>query len=135
VVTGPRRFEPDVEAIGAIRSFVRDTLVRHGCDDDDIDAAILCASEVATTALLHGDGTAIDVDIDLAEGARVTVRDTGPEPAGARLLIVNTFADAWGSVPAAGGTAVWFEIDLREKDDRRPPEAERRRRSDLPGRG
>ena len=66
-----RRFDADAEAIGAIRGYVRDTLIRHGCTDDRIDAAVLCASEVATSALLQGAGEPIDVDIDLTERARV----------------------------------------------------------------
>jgi hypothetical protein len=110
-----RRFDADAEAIGAIRSYVRDTLVRHGCADDHIDAAILCASEVATSALLQGAGDPIDVDIDLTERARVTVSEAAPVDDGAGLLIVNTFADAWGVAPIDGGTAVWFEIDLRDR--------------------
>jgi hypothetical protein len=110
-----RTFDADAEAIGAIRGYVRDTLVRHGCTDDRIDAAILCASEVATSALLQGTGDSIDVDIDLTDRARVTVSDAAPVDDGAGLLIVNTFADAWGFQPIDGGTAVWFEIDLRDR--------------------
>jgi hypothetical protein len=110
-----RRFDADAEAIGAIRGYVRDTLLRHGCGDERIDAAMLCASEVATSALLQGSGDPIDVDIDLTERARVTVRDAAPVDDGSGLLIVNTFADAWGFLPVDGGTAVWFEIDLRDR--------------------
>ena len=112
---GARRFDADAEAIGAIRGYVRDSLVRHGCTDDRIDVAILCASEVATSALLQGAGEPIHVDIDLTDRARVTVSDAAPDDDGSGLLIVNTFADAWGVQPVDGGTAVWFEIDLRER--------------------
>src|SRR5438270_279887 len=110
---GMRRFDPGAEAIGAIRGYVRDAMLRYGCADDRIDAAILCASEVATSALLQGAGEPIDVDLDLTERARVTVRDAAPVDDGAGLLIVNTFADAWGYLPVEGGTAAWFEIVLR----------------------
>ena len=114
----PRRFDGDAEAIGAIRGYVRDSLLRHGCTDDRrIDAAILCVSEVATSALLQGAGEPIDVDIDLTDRARVTVRDAAPVDDAAGLLIVNTFADTWGCAPVNGGTAVWFEIDLRDRTD------------------
>jgi hypothetical protein len=129
-MSGPRRFQADAEAIGAIRSYVRDALVRHGCRDDRIDAALLCASEVATSALLHGTGQPIDVDVDLDAAARVTVRDTPLVDEGPGLLIVNTFADAWGYAPAEGGTAVWFEIDLRERPDPASPGEWGRRRGD-----
>jgi hypothetical protein len=128
---GQRRFDADAEAIGAIRGYVRDTLVRHGCADDRIDAAILCASEVATSALLQGAGDPIDVDIDLTDRARVTVSDAAPVDDGAGLLIVNTFADAWGCAPIDGGTAVWFEIDLRERGNPDPVDDWHRRRSDV----
>jgi hypothetical protein len=130
---GARRFQPDAEAIGEIRGYVRDSLVRRGCADDRIDAAMLCASEVATAALLYGDGRPIDVDLDLTERARVTVGDTPQVDDLPGLLIVNTFADAWGYLPVDGGTAVWFEIDLRDRPAAVEPSEGGRRRSDLVG--
>ena len=130
-MAGERRFEADAEAIGAIRGYVRDALVRHGCPDSRIDAAVLCASEVATSALLNGDGTPIDVVLDLTERARITVRDTPMLDDGVGLLIVDTFADAWGYAPREGGAAVWFEIDLRERPIPEPGGDWRRRRSDV----
>jgi hypothetical protein len=132
-MAGDRRFEADAEAIGAIRGYVRDTLLRHGCPDDRIDAAVLCASEVATSALLHGEGDPIEVALDLTDRARVTVRETPLVDEGAGLLLIDTFADAWGYAPTAAGTAVWFEIDLREPAPPEPDGDWRRRRSDAAG--
>ena len=118
-----RDFEARADTIGAIRSFVEDALLRHGCPDDAIDAAVLCTSELATNALLHGDGD-IGVDIDLTDRARVAVWDRNhempvlqrPDPSddgGRGLLLVSMFADTWGFERGDGGKHVWFEIDVR----------------------
>ena len=66
----------------------------------------------------------------MTERARVTVREAPLVDEGPGLLIVNTFADAWGYLPVEGGTAVWFEIDLRERRDPEPDREWGRRRSD-----
>ena len=118
-----REFDAEADAIGAIRAYVQDRLVRAGASDQAIDAAVLCASELATNALLHGDGP-IGVDLDLGARARVTIHDrnpqlpvlTSPAPtadAGRGLVMVDLFADAWGSALDEHGKAVWFELELR----------------------
>lgn len=118
-----REFEARADTIGAIRSFVEDALLRHGCPDEAIDAAVLCTSELATNALLHGDGD-IGVDIDLTDRARVAVWDRNhrmpvlqrpdlSDDGGRGLLLVSMFADAWGFEPADDGKHVWFEIDVQ----------------------
>jgi hypothetical protein len=136
-----REFDAEADAIGAIRAYVQDSLLRHGAADDAIDAAVLCASELATNALLHGDGP-IGVDIELGERARVTIHDrnrylpilqrpAADDDAGRGLVMVSLFADAWGSAPDEQGKAVWFELELRSPAvDLRaapPPTTERRR--------
>jgi anti-sigma regulatory factor (Ser/Thr protein kinase) len=118
-----REFDAEADAIGAIRAYVQDVLVRAGASDQAIDAAVLCASELATNALLHGDGP-IGVDFDLGARARVTVHDRNPQlpvlrdagaldDAGRGLVMVDLFADAWGSALDDHGKAVWFELELR----------------------
>jgi anti-sigma regulatory factor (Ser/Thr protein kinase) len=139
-----REFEARVDTVGAVRSYVRDSLLRFGCTDEAIDAAVLCTSELATNALVHSDG-AIGVDVELGATARITVHDRSrrlpvlqqPDPAdtsGRGLLLVSTFAHAWGIVPETPGKGVWFEIDLREKPRRVAPD-HRRRSSDGGRRG
>jgi anti-sigma regulatory factor (Ser/Thr protein kinase) len=133
-------FEARADTIGAIRSHVRDSLLHFGCTDEAIDAAVLCTSELATNALVHGDG-AIAVEVDLGAKARVTVHDRSrrlPVPqrpdadddAGRGLLLVGVFADAWGFLPEDPGKAVWFEIDLTERATASVGSGELRRRGD-----
>lgn len=136
-----REFEARPDTIGAIRTYVQHHLLRQGLDDDRIDAAVLCTSELATNALLHGEGR-IGVALDVHRGrrARVIVRDDNParpEPrdaspeaeAGRGLMLVGMFADEWGVDTHDDGKAVWFELDLRDQPP--PPaatvEADRRR--------
>jgi len=120
-----REFDAEADAIGAIRAYVQDRMLRAGAPDEAIDAAVLCASELATNALLHGDGP-IGVDLDLGVRARVTIHDRNPqlpvlrppaatEDTGRGLVMVDLFADAWGSALDEHGKAVWFELELRAK--------------------
>lgn len=135
-----RLFDARADAIGSIRDHVQQSLLRHGAGDEAIDAAVLCASELATNALLHGEGP-IGVELDIrAERARVVVHDRNTAPpvlqrprpdddAGRGLLLVGLFTDLWGVEPRPDGKAVWFEIDLRERGALRDEAAggERRR--------
>jgi anti-sigma regulatory factor (Ser/Thr protein kinase) len=137
-MTDAREFDAEVDAIGAIRAWVQDRFLRAGAGDEAIDAAVLCTSELATNALLHGDGP-IGVDIDLGKRARVTVHDHNPqlpEPieaevdavAGRGLVLVSLFADSWGSAPEDHGKAVWFELELQaQRREVYRPHPERRR--------
>jgi anti-sigma regulatory factor (Ser/Thr protein kinase) len=137
-----QEFEARVDTVGATRSYVRDLLLHDGCSDEVIDAAVQCTSELATNALLHGDGR-IAVEVDLADVVRVIVHDRGrrlpvaPHPdvdvdadRGRGLLLVSVFADAWGFVAADEGKAVWFEIDLRKRAAAGAVDERQRRRSD-----
>jgi GAF domain-containing protein/anti-sigma regulatory factor (Ser/Thr protein kinase) len=88
------------------------------------DAAVLCASELATNALLHA-GTPARVDIDLSperllvavsdHGTRGSVTLTQTEALSSRgrgLGMVEALADAWGTDPTHRGSTVWFELLL-----------------------
>ena len=138
-MTDVREFDAEADAIGAIRAWVQDRFLRAGAEDEAIDAAVLCASELATNALLHGDGP-IGVDIDLGVRARVTVHDQNPQlpapvdaeadaDAGRGLMLVTLFADSWGSALDEHGKAVWFELELRarHREVHQEPQQERRR--------
>ena len=133
-----REFDAEADAIGAIRAYVQESMLRHGAPDDAIDAAVLCASELATNALLHGDGPIV-VDVDLGARARVTVHDNNdrlpilqrPAPDGDKgrgLMMVSLFADTWGTELDEHGKAVWFELDLRARKAAEPASVPERRR-------
>jgi len=139
-----REFDAEADAISAIRAYVQDRMVRAGANDQAIDAAVLCASELATNALLHGDGP-IGVDLELGTRARVTIHDRNPQlpvlqrpsstaDAGRGLMMVDLFADRWGSALDEHGKAVWFELELRASPPAPPePVHERRRWRRSPG--
>ncbi|NYG54933.1 ATP-binding protein [Nocardioides perillae] len=78
-------------APGAARRFVRARLGEWGVDDDVVDDALLCVSELVTNAVVHT-GTTVDVDVaveDVVGGARVVlgVRDHGSRPVDPRALV------------------------------------------------
>ena len=137
-MTELREFDAAADTIGSIRGYVQDVLLRVGAADEAIDAAVLCTSELATNALLHGDGP-IGVTLDITAKARIEIHDRNERPpvlreAGAEddtgrgLLLVTMFANSWGYEAQQVGKSVWFEIDLRpEPVDDAPPAVERRR--------
>lgn len=103
-----RAFERDPLSVRAAREFTATTLTRWEIPErgDDIH---LCASELATNALLHSGDEAGFLVVISAPGDRVRleVRDTGagmphakaPEEtstAGRGLLLVAAYADDWG---------------------------------------
>jgi anti-sigma regulatory factor (Ser/Thr protein kinase) len=138
-VTELREFDTRVDAIGSIRSYVQDVLLRGGAPDEAIDAAVLCTSELATNALLHGEGP-IGVTLDIGARARIQVHDSNDRPpvrrdaspeddAGRGLLLVSMFADDWGFDADGAGKTVWFEIDLRSQRSPERQTVDGRRRS------
>ncbi|WBB52155.1 SpoIIE family protein phosphatase [Verrucosispora sp. WMMD573] len=89
-----------------------------------IGAAVLCASELTTNALLHA-GTAARVEVDLSperllvsvadSGSRGTVTRARTETLSSRgrgLGLIEELSDAWGTDPTVRGSTVWFEILL-----------------------
>ena len=100
-------------------------LLLAGCSGHRTAAAPWNLRGPAVGALLHGDGP-IGVDLDLGVRARVTIHDRNPqlpvlrppaatEDTGRGLVMVDLFADAWGSALDEHGKAVWFELELRAK--------------------
>jgi hypothetical protein len=88
----------------------------------DVDAAVLCTSELVTNALVHATG---EVGLHLEGWADGTVRlrvcdhSSAPPRAGAPstvpeasrgLLLVDALTARWGVEPAPGGKAVWCDI-------------------------
>ncbi|MFE7774696.1 ATP-binding protein [Streptomyces sp. NPDC057445] len=94
------------------------------------DDVLLCVSELATNALLHGvpPGRGFRLHLRLDEVLRVEVHDSGdgevraPEPvgdadaeSGRGLLLVAAVADKWGVGERNPGKVVWCEFaDLAE---------------------
>jgi anti-sigma regulatory factor (Ser/Thr protein kinase) len=99
--------------------------VREACQglDIDIDDVVLCASELVTNALLHGDPP-IELEVNTSPAAiRVAVHDCGggtvelrraalAGTAGRGLHIIESIASRWGTNPRRGGKTTWFELEI-----------------------
>ncbi|RKS72706.1 serine phosphatase RsbU (regulator of sigma subunit) [Motilibacter peucedani] len=114
----------ETSAAGTARAWARRMLGGWGVDDDRLDAALLCTSELVTNAFLHArSGCLVELDVD-DHRVLVLVSDQGmttlpaaqaAEPGSVRgrgLALVETLSDAWGSERTSRGTTVWFEIGL-----------------------
>ncbi|WP_353352734.1 ATP-binding protein [Intrasporangium sp. DVR] len=114
----------DPRAVAPARHHVRRTLSGWGVDDDTVDDAVLCLSELVTNAIIHcGSGCQVRVVLDRGV-LTTTVRDAGSSVvAGLRsatadplavhgrgLRLVDAVATRWGSELDAGGMTVWFML-------------------------
>lgn len=112
--TGPSR----------VRQWMTARLREWSVPEPVVGAAILCASELTTNALLHA-GTPAQVRLDLnAERLLVSVADTGTRGTvirahadtmssrGRGLGLIEDLSDSWGTDPTVRGTTVWFEMLL-----------------------
>lgn len=118
--------EGDPRAVGTARRFVRRVLADQGLDDDLVDTAVLCLSEVVTNAVIHT-GAPSEVRVTVEQDVlTVTVRDQGShrgERPGARpdtdplrvhgrgLQLVESLSARWGSLLDSTGTTVWFVLE------------------------
>lgn len=119
----------DPRAVSPARRFVRQHLAEWGADDDLIDTAVLCVSELVTNAVIHTGSPSLVVVRLLGDLVTITVRDHGAEPAGRDpagaddrtdplevhgrgLRLVDALATRWGSELDEVGTTVWFELAL-----------------------
>jgi anti-sigma regulatory factor (Ser/Thr protein kinase) len=119
--------EDDPRAPGIARRFLRETLPGWGIEDDPVDTAELCLSELVTNAVIHGGATS-ELTLTLDDGQlTVAVRDHGGSAGsdaqvvededpmrvfGRGLVLVDALSDSWGSVRDAVGTTSWFVLDL-----------------------
>jgi len=122
----------DPRSVGIARGFLRETLAEWDVDEDPIDTAQLCLSELVTNVVMHA-GTTCELTIRLEdETLTVVVRDLGAETdgpgdyspvemgedddplqvAGRGLMLVDALADRWASEHDATGTTAWFALDL-----------------------
>ncbi|MDN3247087.1 ATP-binding protein [Streptomyces sp. ZSW22] len=118
-----RFYRRERRSVPAARAFARETLVDWGVRGR-ADDVVLCVSELATNALLHGVAPGRGFLLRLlpcGDGVRVEVHDSGggvpavpldPEGAdegGRGLLLVSELADKWGVAEREPGKVVWFE--------------------------
>lgn len=113
-----------------VRAFVRQALADWACEERKLctDDVLLCVSELATNALVHGvppgRGFKLFLYWDGAEGRlRVEIHDSGdgkvpegtppPDPTaehGRGLLLVAALAAKWGVGERTPGKIVWCEF-------------------------
>ena len=115
----------DPTAAGQARRFVSGTLREWEVDEDRIDTAELCVSELVTNAVIHsGTTSSVTVQAD-PEYVLVLVQDRGgrgavrlpdeldPESVSGRgLSLVDALSSAWSAEHSTDGTTVWFELAL-----------------------
>jgi anti-sigma regulatory factor (Ser/Thr protein kinase) len=115
----------DPRAVGHARRFMVSTLAAWGIDEDSVDDAVLCVSELVTNAVLHTEA-GCEVRAVLDRGVlTTTVRDGGSRVVvdprhitvdplavhGRGLQLVDGCSTRWGSDLDAGGMSVWFVLE------------------------
>jgi len=122
----------DDRAPGVARRFLCERLDEWQVDDDAVDTAQLCLSELVTNVVMHAQ-TSSQLTLHLEENVlTVVVRDLGgstsagaPVPSappgegedplrvhGRGLMLVSALADRWGTEVDATGTSAWFALEL-----------------------
>ncbi|WP_405686390.1 SpoIIE family protein phosphatase [Streptomyces sp. NBC_00057] len=127
--TAPRRTaltiaQAEPARIAAARQQLRE-LLHDWADPEQVDAAVLMISEMATNVLVHTDGDALMVAQATGEHGerrlRVEVADGSDElphkrqpgemaSSGRGLVLMEMLADAWGVDPRGAGKSIWFEL-------------------------
>jgi DNA-binding response OmpR family regulator len=108
------------DAVREARSSVRNVLEGWGFATLE-DTAELCASELATNAVLHAGSPVLLMVALLAESVRFEVEDEAPgelaagtlvhdKESGRGLALVDELTEAWGVEQHEGGKTVWFEL-------------------------
>ncbi|OIJ98926.1 ATP-binding SpoIIE family protein phosphatase [Streptomyces colonosanans] len=119
--------QAEPERIAGARQQLRE-LLHDWSSADQVDSAVLLASEMLTNVLVHTDSDALlvaevsgDKDGSGGRRMRVEVTDTSddlPHPrrpgelasSGRGLVLVELLADAWGVDPRGDGKSIWFEL-------------------------
>ncbi|MFI9064499.1 ATP-binding protein [Streptomyces sp. NPDC053429] len=120
------RFYPrSRQTVGAARHFASGTLDAWAVADR-LDDVLLCVSELATNALLHGVppgrgyrlrllrfGGVVRVEVHDSGGGRPRIGGRSDDAeCGRGLLLVAAVADRWGVGPRSPGKTVWCELDI-----------------------
>jgi anti-sigma regulatory factor (Ser/Thr protein kinase) len=115
----------DARAVAPARHFLRRTLAAGGVDEDTVDDATLCLSELVTNAVIHTDA-GCELRVVLDRGVlTTTVRDGGSSVVvdlsgvtldplavhGRGLQLVEALSARWGSELDADGMTVWFVLE------------------------
>ncbi|MGW8882610.1 SpoIIE family protein phosphatase, partial [Streptomyces mirabilis] len=116
--------QAEPERIAAARQQMRE-LLHDWADPEQVDAAVLMISEMATNVLVHTDGDALMLAQATGEHGerrlRVEVSDGSDElphkrrpgemaSSGRGLVLMEMLADAWGVDPQGAGKSIWFEL-------------------------
>lgn len=115
----------DHASVAPARQFLRQTLAGWGIEDDIVDSATLCLSELVTNAVIHAQGGCV-VRAELLESVlTVSVRDSGSsgrahvtsiadplQVDGRGLRVVEALSRRWGHQIDDDGAVVWFAHDL-----------------------
>ncbi|WP_037921809.1 ATP-binding protein [Streptomyces violaceorubidus] len=124
-----RFYRRERRSVPAARAFARETLADWGVRGR-ADDVLLCVSELATNALVHGvppgRGFLLRLwPLPCGDGVRVEVHDSGggvpavplgpdgSDEGGRGLLLVSEVADEWGVTEREPGKVVWFECSVR----------------------
>ncbi|MFE9723266.1 ATP-binding protein [Streptomyces sp. NPDC005794] len=111
-------------SVPLVRQFVREALLDWACEGVDLGDVLLCVSELATNALIHGvpPGRGFRVHLTWGSALRIEVHDSGGGEVGAPahpvplaeygrgLVLVGALADAWGVGERDPGKVVWCEL-------------------------
>ncbi|WP_326678348.1 ATP-binding SpoIIE family protein phosphatase [Streptomyces sp. NBC_01237] len=116
--------QAEPERIAVARQQLREML-HDWADAEQVDAAVLMISEMATNVLVHTDGDALMVAEAAGERGerrlRVEVADGSDElphkrrpgemaSSGRGLVLMEMLADSWGVDPRGEGKSIWFEL-------------------------
>jgi anti-sigma regulatory factor (Ser/Thr protein kinase) len=120
-----RFYRRDRRSVPAARQFTYAALADWGLAQADRSGdALLCVSELATNALVHGVPPGRGFRLQLSYGGgvlRVEVHDSGAgtpriaddaDEGGRGLLLVSALSDKWGVGARDPGKVVWCELAL-----------------------
>lgn len=107
-------------SVARIRRFAAQA-ARTSAPAVDADTVALLVSEVATNALVHGDGKVRVRVRPTARGLRVEVHDDNPalparrqatpmDEGGRGIALVEALSSGWGAERTDDGKTVWFEV-------------------------
>ncbi|MFD7707056.1 SpoIIE family protein phosphatase [Streptomyces sp. NPDC059785] len=116
--------QAEPERVASARQQLRE-LLHDWSSEDQVDSAVLMASEMVTNVLVHTDGDALLVaELGGESGRRrlrVEVTDSSDDlphkrrpgelaSSGRGLVLMELLADAWGVEPRGEGKSIWFEL-------------------------
>ncbi|MER5869348.1 PAS domain S-box protein [Streptomyces sp. NPDC002044] len=111
-------------SVGEGRRFLRSALgAWEGVDDQLCETACLLASELLTNAVSHSHGpvrlrlrrAGRELSVEVCDGSPVLPQARFAPPdaeSGRGLLLVDSLAESWGTLPTEEGKAVWFSLPL-----------------------